>query len=130
REPARMPHHEIKMIAVNDEVIATVEATMDRPFDNFDAAERRAGIVTQELVVIAGNVDQATAPLRELDQLPHDRIVRRGPIPARPQTPAIDDVADEEHGFGIMVTKEVDEPLCLASPGPEMDVGDEQAPDL
>ena len=83
------------MITVNDEIVAAVEATMDRAFDDLDAAERRAGIVAQKFVVIAGDVDQASAPLRELDQLPHDGIVRRGPVPARPQAPAIDDVADQ-----------------------------------
>ena len=42
REPSRMPHHEIEMITVNDEIVAAVEATMDRAFDDLDAAEDQA----------------------------------------------------------------------------------------
>jgi len=54
REPARLCHHEIEMVAMHHEIAFAVGAGMDRAFGDFDTAEMRAVIAAQEFVVIAG----------------------------------------------------------------------------
>jgi hypothetical protein len=53
-EPARVLHHEVEDITVDHEVALAVDAGVDGVFDDVDAAEMRAVIVPQELVVVAG----------------------------------------------------------------------------
>ena len=57
-------------------------------------------IVAQELVVVAGDVDDARALARLAQQLLHDVVVRLRPVPALLQPPAVDDVADEIDRLG------------------------------
>ena len=38
-EPARLGHHQVEMVAVNDKIPATVGALMDGLVDDLDAAE-------------------------------------------------------------------------------------------
>ncbi len=102
---------------------------MDRPLDNLDAAERRAGIVAQEFVVIAGDVDQAAAASREPDQLRTTALCASGQYQLERRHQPSTMSPTRNRVFGVVVTKEIDQALGLAPPAPEMNVGDEQAPD-
>jgi hypothetical protein len=68
-EPTRLGHHEVEMIAVDDKVAAAVRALVDGALAHLDAAEMGAVIVAQELVVIAGHVDETRALARLAKQL-------------------------------------------------------------
>ena len=114
------------MIAVDDQIAAAVGALVHGALAHLDAAEMGAVIVAQELVVIAGHVDDAGALARLAQQLLHDVVVRLRPIPARSQLPAVDDVADEVDRLGVVVAQEVEQELRLAPLRAEMHVGDEQ----
>jgi hypothetical protein len=82
REPARLRDHEVEMVAVDDEVAPSVGALMHDALDHFDAAEMRAIVIAQKLVVIAGNIDDAHALARLAQQLLHHVIMLLRPVPA------------------------------------------------
>ena len=103
------------MIAVNDEIAASVGAVVNGVLDDLDAAEMRAVIFAQELVVIAGHVGDARALARLAQQLLHHVVVRLRPVPARAQLPAIDDVADEIDVIGVVPAQKVQQFVGLAS---------------
>src|SRR5437879_4047781 len=114
------------MIAVNDEVAHAVARLMDRAVDHLDAAEMRAEIVAQELVVVAGHVDDARAFARLAQELLHHVVMSLRPVPSRAQLPAVDDVADEIDGVRVVAAQEVEQPLGLAAAGAEMDIREEE----
>ena len=101
-EPARVLHHEIEDVAVDDEIALAVGALVDGVFHHVDAAEMRAVIVAQELVVVARHVDDLGALARLAQHLLHEVVVRLRPVPARLQRPAVDDIADEIDGVGVV----------------------------
>jgi hypothetical protein len=51
------------------------------------------------------------------------------PVPARLQPPAVDDVADEVEGVGVVAPEEVEKQRRLAAPRAEMHVRDEERAD-
>src|ERR1700730_10299294 len=126
REPARLRHHEIEMIAMDDEVAVTIGTNMDIALGNLDAAEMSTIIAAQEFVMIARHVDHAGALARLAQQLLHHVVIGLRPVPGRTQPPAIDNVADQINGIGVMKAEEVEKKLRLASAGAEMNIGDEE----
>src|SRR5262249_51491502 len=129
-EPTRVPNHDIEKITVDHEVALAVGRNVDRVFDHFNAAKMRAVIVTQKLVVIARDVDHVRALARLAQELLYDVVVSLRPVPAAFELPAVDDVADEVDGVGIVVAEKIDQDFGLAAFGAEVDVGQEQRPDL
>jgi hypothetical protein len=127
RQPARVFDHQIEHVAMHDQIAAAVGTFMDRRLNHLDTAKMGAVIVAQELVVIAGQIDDARALARLAHQLLHHVVVRLRPIPARPQLPAVDDVADQIDRFGIVVAQEVEEAFGLAASRAEMNIRDEES---
>ncbi|MGY3290466.1 hypothetical protein ACVWWP_003533 [Bradyrhizobium sp. LM3.6] len=125
-EPACVLHHEVEDVAVDDEIALAVHAGVDGVLDDVDAAEMRAVIVAQELVVIARDVDDLGALARLAQKLLDQVVMRLRPMPARFQRPAVDDVADEVDRVCIMEAQEVEQKVGLRTAGSEMNVGDEQ----
>ena len=107
-------------------IAAAVGAVVDCVLHHLDAAEMRAVIVAQELVVIAGHVDDARALARLAQQLLHDVVVRLRPVPGRAQRPAVDDVADQIDGVGFVLAQEIEQLVGLAAARAEMHVGNEK----
>ena len=128
REPARVLHHEVEDVAVNDEIVLAVRGFVDGVLDHLDAAEMGAVIVAQEFVVIAGDVDDARALARLAQHLLHKIIVGLRPVPAGFQRPAIDDVADQIDRLGIVGAEKIQQPVGLRAAGAQVDIGDEQGP--
>ena len=79
----------------------------------------------REFVMVAGHEDHARAVPHFAQQLLNDVVVGLRPVPARPQPPAVDDVADEEDRVGVVVAKEIEHQLGLAAARAQMQVGDE-----
>ncbi len=127
-EPADVAHHDVEVVAVGDEEAPPVRRDVDGGAHHLDAPEGHADIFARELVVVAGDVDHAGALAHLAEQLLHDVVVALRPVPAGLQLPAVDDVADEVDGFGVVVLEEVDDQLVLAAPGAEVEVRDEQGP--
>ena len=126
-EPARVLHHEVEDVAVHDQITPAVDALMDGVFDDVDAAEMRAVIVPQEFVVIARHIDDLGALARLAQHFLHEVVVRLRPVPAGSQRPAVDNVADEIDGIGIVAAEEVQQSFGLRAACSEMDVGDKQS---
>src|SRR4029453_7581193 len=59
REPTRLCHDKVEYVAVNDQVTASIEAIMNGALTDFDAAEMRAVVAAQKLIMIPRNVDNA-----------------------------------------------------------------------
>jgi hypothetical protein len=97
-----------------------------RLLDHLDTAEMGAVEVTQEGIVIAGDIDDANAAVRSAQQNLHDLIMRGRPVPFGSQAPAVDNVADQVDGFGLVVTEKVDKPLALTPTTAEMHVRQKQ----
>ncbi len=93
---------------MDHEEAASVGGLVKGPFHDFDAAEMGAGIVAQEFVVIAGNVDDAGALAALAQKLLDDVVVLLRPVPAALQAPAIDDIADQVERLGVVIAQEVE----------------------
>ena len=100
---------------------------MDRRLHYLDAAKMGAVIVAQELVVIAGEINDARALARLAHELLHHVVVRLRPIPARSQLPAVNDVADQIDRFGIVVAQELEEAFGLAASRAEMNIRNKES---
>src|SRR5262249_19155253 len=85
-----------------------------------------AEIISQELVVVAGQIDDAGALAPLAQQLLHHIVVRLRPVPARAQLPAVDDVAHQIDGVRVVPAQEIEQALGLAAASTEMDIGDEE----
>ena len=116
-----------QIVAVDDQIAAAVRAFMDRRLHYLDAAKMGAVIVAQELVVIAGEINDARALARLAHELLHHVVVRLRPIPARSQLPAVNDVPDQIDRFGIVVAQEVEEAFSLAASRAEMNIRNEES---
>jgi len=120
RQPARMPYHQVKEVAVYHEVTLAIGGMMDRVLHHFDAAEVSSIKVPHELVVVSWDVDHSHA-LASLAQKFLDHIVvSLWPIPAGLQLPAVDDVADEVDYFGFVSAQEVQQFFGLTSASAEV----------
>ena len=88
-----------------------------------NAAHRHAEIIAGAFIVVAGNEDHLGAALGPAQNLLHQVGMRRRPVPAALQAPAIDDVADEIEGFEFHTAEKSKKGLGLASPRAQMNVG-------
>ena len=122
RQPARVLHHEIEAVAMGNEIAPAVGSDMHGIGHHLDAAEMRAEIVAQELVVVAGNVDEPRSLAGLAQQLLDHVVVGLRPVPAGFQLPAVDDVADEIDRVGLEIAQEGEKPFRLARLGPQMHV--------
>ncbi|GJE62734.1 hypothetical protein MPOCJGCO_4869 [Methylobacterium trifolii] len=128
-EPAGVAHHHVELVAVDDEVAAPVRRLVDAALGDLDAAEGGADVVAQELVVVAGHVDQPGALAHLAQQLLHHVVVPLRPVPARAELPAVHDVAHEVDRVCVVVLEEVEQQPGLAALGAEMRIGQEQGAD-
>src|SRR5258707_4343653 len=126
-EPTRVLHHEVENVAVNHQIAPSIDTDMDGIYHHIDAAKMRAVIIPQDLVVIAGDVNDLGALARLAQHFLHEVVVRLRPVPVGLQRPAIDDIADEIDGIGIMAAEEVQQSVGLRAAGAEVDVGDKQS---
>ncbi len=125
RQPAGVFDHEVETVAMSNEVALAVGRDMNGIGHYLDAAEMGAEIIPQELVMVAGNVDEPCALARLAQQFLDHVVMGLRPVPAGLQLPAVDDVADEIDGIGLQVAQEGEKPLCLARLGPQMYVRNE-----
>ena len=89
--------------------------------DDVDAAEVVADVAARELVVVAGNEDDARKLARLAQQLLDDVVVRLQPEPAAAQ-PAVDDVADEIERLAPVRAQEVSSSASALQPGVPLQV--------
>ena len=103
---------------------------MDDGLDHLDAAKMRAVIIAQELVVVARQIDDAGALARLAQKLLHDVVMLLRPEPAGPQLPAVDDIADQIDGVGVVVAQEIEKMPGLTTACAEMHIGNKERTEL
>ena len=125
REPFGMAHDDVEFVAVHDEEVAAVGSGVGDVASDLDAAEGEPDELARELVVIARHEHHARAAPHLAQQLLDHVVVSLRPIEARAHAPAVDDVADEIVGLGIVVAQEVEHQLRLAAACSQVNVGKE-----
>ena len=102
--------------------LASVRADVNSFFLDLNAAEGRAGVVAQEFIVVAGNIDHAR-PLAHLAQeFLHHIVMGLWPVPGLAQAPAIDNVAHQIDFLCFMHPEEVEQRVRLAPARAQMEV--------
>ena len=122
-EPAMRQRNRVELVTVQDQQAAAIGGLVDRLAADGNAAEIHAGELAEDLVVIAGDVNDAGTPLGALQQPPDHVVMRSGPVEFLLQPPAIDHVADQIHGLAVDMVEKVDQHLGVAAARAEMDVG-------
>src|SRR5690606_18816509 len=88
-----------------------------------DATQLGAEIAAQQLVMVAGDVDDTRAAERPAQQFLNDLMVPSIPPGAAPQPPAVDDVADQIEMIAFGVAKKIEQQGGLAAARAEVDIG-------
>ena len=96
---------------------------------NRDAAEGEVEEMAGGFVVVAGDVDDLGAFARLAEDFLHDVVMRLMPVPAAPQLPAVDDVADEVEVIGFGAPQELEQTAGLAAGRAEVGVRDPDGPE-
>src|SRR5258708_7268355 len=102
---------------------------MRRFVTDLDAAKRKVQEMPAELVMIAGNVDNARSLARLAEDFLDDVVVRLWPVPSATKLPAIDDVADQIKVFGLGVAKKIEQVARLTASRAQMQIGDPDRPE-
>ena len=121
-QPFGVPDHAVELVAVQDQQAAAVGGDVDGLVLDDDAPEAAEGEVAENLVVIAGDVDDA-GPLAGLaQQFLDDVVVGLVPVPGALEAPAVEDVADQVEEVGIGLLEEIEKKLGIAAAGTQMDI--------
>ncbi len=93
---------------------------------DLDAAEIGAAVLSQRLVMVAGNEDDPGTLANLTQQFLQDIVVRLQPDRSAPDPPEVYDVADKVDGVGIMLPQKVKKLVGLAGPRSEVHVRDKE----
>jgi hypothetical protein len=119
-----VPHHAVELIAVQDQQPASVGGDVQRMILDDDATEVAWREIAEVFVVVAGDVDDAGALAGLAQELLDDVVVRLLPIPCPPEAPAVENVSHQVEEIGLCLPEEIEQEFGIASPRPQMDVGD------
>ena len=125
REPARIAHDAVELVAMDHQQLAAVGLGVDRLFLDLHPAEGELAVLPRRLVVVAGDVDDVGALARLAHDLLDDIVVRLRPVPPALQAPAIDNVADQVQSLALVPSQEIEQHLGLATTRAQMDIGQE-----
>jgi hypothetical protein len=130
RQPRRVAHHRVELVAVQHQQPRAIGRYMNGAIDQLDATEMHAREVAQELVVIAGNIDDPRALARLPQKLLHDIAVALRPVPRFPEPPSVDDVADQVDRVGVMPAQEIDKPFRAAPARAKVEIGEKKGAEM
>ena len=128
RDPPVIAGNDVELIAVDHHEPLAVGGDVIGLVDDRDVAQHRARVAAQELVVVAGHVDQPGATSDQRQESPHHVVVGLRPIETRSQPPPVHDVADEVDDIAGMGLEECHELVGLASSRTEVDVREKDRP--
>jgi hypothetical protein len=118
-----MLDHNVEKVPMQNQIPPTVSRDVDRRLGDVYSAEMGATVVAQEFIMVAGNVDDSCSFASLTQQFLYDVVMRLRPVPPGAQLPAVDDIANEVDGVGLVMTKKIKESSGLAPFGAEMHVG-------
>ncbi|MNE27256.1 hypothetical protein D3C80_1206590 [compost metagenome] len=122
RQPAVVAGDHVELVAMNHQQAPAIGGQVLGLVDQLDVAQHQFGIAAQELVMVAGDVDDFGAALAHGQQTADHVGVRLGPVHAATQFPAIDDVADQVDAVRLVALEELRQVLGLAIPGTQVHV--------
>ena len=128
-EPLGVLHDAVEQVAMDHQQSQAERGAMYLLAANRDAAECEVEKMTGGFVVVAGDVDDLGALARLAQDLLHDVVVRLLPVPAAPQLPAVDDVADEVEVIRFGAPQKLEQAGSLAAGRPQMGIRDPDSPE-
>jgi hypothetical protein len=123
-QPLGVLDHPIELVPVGHQVALAVGRLVDGVAGHHHPAEMHAAEVADAVVVIAGDVDHRDALARQPQHLLHHVVMRLWPEPAGLHLPAVDDIAHQVERVALQHPDELQQPLGLATLGPQVHVGD------
>lgn len=124
------PDEIVELVSVKYQHAPPVSSAVDQATMYLDPAKVEAAEVTQEVVVIAGHVDDAASVSRVFQQRLQNLLMLAGPEERALHGPDVDQVADDEDVTGLDRAEEVEQLVCAAAAIAEMDVRNEYAAHL
>src|SRR3569623_276647 len=115
--------HAVELVTVQHQQAAAVGGGMDGFALDRDVAEGHAGVIAQQVVVVAGYIDDAGTVLGFGEQGANDVVVFLRPIDAAAHMPEIDDVADQVKRFAFRGVQEVEKIIRPAHFAAEVYIG-------
>src|SRR5215471_12583567 len=133
REPPRIRHDAVELIAMENQKVTTVGGSVLRFRHKFDTGEYQSEIIAKRFVVSAGDIDHPCS-VHDLgkDCIDH-ATMGRAPVRVLAQTPKVDNVADEIERPAVIVLQKIGQELGFAAGVSEMNIGNEDGsvpPDL
>lgn len=127
-EPLRVHYDAVELITMDDEKTLAVSSGVHKMRHYLYATGMQPKVVAEKFVVIAGHVDDPRTLANFAQQLLHHVVVCLRPEPAFAQAPAVNDVADEIDGVGVVVSQEIEQHFCLTATRSQVSVGEHQGP--
>ncbi|RMR96104.1 hypothetical protein ALP75_201735 [Pseudomonas syringae pv. actinidiae] len=127
-QPAVVAGDHIELVAVDDQKAAAIGSYVLGFVHQLDVAQNKLRVTTQELVMVAGDVNHFGAALAHGQQAPNHVGVRLRPVHAAAQFPAVDDVADQVHLVRLITLEKRRQVLGLAVARAQVNVGNPQGP--
>jgi len=129
-DPAMMARDLVEFVTMQQQEASPVGQRMHVFAADLDVAEGDVEIIAQRFVVVTGNEHHPLAMPRPTQDLLDHSVLRRRPCDAAAHRPEIDDIADQEKVLGTIGAQEIEEPVGLARPRTEVDVGEKNGADL
>jgi len=121
--------HLVELIAVDQQIAASVRGDVHVVALDADVAERSADVLARRLVVVARDEYHVRILARAAQDLLHQGVLRARPVHAAPaHRPEIDDVAEQKQVLGLVGLEKFEQALGLAGARPQVHVGDEDGP--
>ncbi len=113
----------VRLMAVDDEIFFAVRRGVDDLVRHHHAAETHPGELVDELIVVAGDINDFGLLAAFAEQFLDEDVVVAAPEPAELQLPAVNEIADEVEVLAIHHAQKVQQLLDAGVLGAEMDVG-------
>src|SRR5262245_17499238 len=121
----------IELVAVQHEIAAPVGRLVNEVVLDPDVAEGGSDVLARDLVVVPRHEDHSHPMPRALEDLLQHGVLGCRPVdPAALHRPEVDDVAHEEQVLRVVRLQKLEQTLGLAGARAQVDVGEEDRPDL
>jgi len=109
------PDDAVELVSVSDQETPSIGICVNGFLQDLHVAERHVVKVAQQLVVIAGHIDDIDAVFGLAQDRSHDVVVRLRPEDPLPHFPDVDDVADQIEILAVDGMEEVQQVIGAAS---------------
>jgi len=122
-KPPVLLHNAVKLVAMGYQELLASCRDMDRLLDYGHAMEMSPGILPQNIVMVARDVDDLGTLPGFFQNRADNMIVDLRPVPGFAQFPEIDDIADQIEIIGMSLFQEIEEIFSVGMPGSQVNIG-------